>query len=39
MGTNNILRVVTPTLNCVPAVIALGIEHFDYLFSGFFFKN
>jgi len=33
MPANNLLRVMTPTLNCIPGLISLPMAHYDYFFA------
>jgi len=33
MNTNNLLRVMTPTINCAPGLISLAMDNYDFLFS------
>lgn len=33
MNTNNLLRVMTPTLNISPGMISLAMEHYDFFFE------
>jgi len=33
MNTNNLLRVMTPTLNVIPGIISLAMVNFDYIFA------
>ena len=34
MPINNLLRVMTPTLNCIPGVISLSMSNYHYFFEG-----
>ncbi len=38
MHVNNLLRVITPTLGCIPGFISLPMAHFDFFFNGNFHR-